>query len=68
MAGTIISNVFFTKQPLLSYVDLKVVMSCTSNKFCVMSSMTGADFKVKLVDAYLKVYIFKVNPKCIHGL
>ena len=62
MAGPIFCDVFFSERLLLSYVDLKVVMNPSSHDFCLMSSVDDADFKVKLIDAYLKVRKVKVNP------
>ena len=53
---------FFTERLLLSYVDLKVILNCSDNTFCLMSSIDGADFKVKLVEVYLKVRKVKVSP------
>ena len=62
MAGPVFCDVFFSEQLLLSYVDLRVVMNPSSHEFCLMSSVDNADFKVKLIDAYLKVRKVKVNP------
>ena len=62
MAGAVFCDVFFTEQLLLSYVDLKVILNHCENTFCLMSSVDGADFKVKLVEVYLKVRKVKVNP------
>ncbi|XP_046839016.1 uncharacterized protein F54H12.2-like [Xenia sp. Carnegie-2017] len=62
MAGPIFCDVFFGERYLLSYVDLKVVMNRTSDEFVLMSSVDGAAFRVKLIDAYLKVRKVKVNP------
>lgn len=62
MAGPIFSDVFFTERLLLSFVDLKVVLNRSSNEFCLMSSVDDADFKVKMIEAYLKVRKVKVNP------
>ena len=62
MAGPIFCDVFFSERLLLSYVDLKVIMSPNSHEFCLMSSVANADFRVKLIDAYLKVRRVKVNP------
>lgn len=61
MAGPIFCDVFFSERLLLSYVDLKVVMNRTSNEFCLMASEDDADYKVKLIDANLKVRKVKVN-------
>ena len=53
---------FFSEQLLLSYVDLKVVMSPSSNGFCLMSSVANADFKVKPIESNIKVRKVKINP------
>ena len=55
VAGPIFCDVFFSERLLPSSVDLKVVMSPSSNEFCLMSSVANADFKAKLIEAYLKV-------------
>ena len=62
MAGPLFCDVFFTERLLLSYVDLKVVLNRSSNAFCLMSSARDADFKINLVDVYLKVRKVRVNP------
>ncbi|XP_046841851.1 uncharacterized protein F54H12.2-like [Xenia sp. Carnegie-2017] len=54
MAGPIFCDVFFGEHLLLSYVDLKLVMNRTSDEFVLISSVDGAAFRVKLIDAYLK--------------
>ena len=62
MAGPIFSDVFMTERLLLSYVDLKVILNRSSNEFCLMASEDDVDFRVKLVDAYLKIRKVKVSP------
>lgn len=62
VAGPICCDAFFSEWLLLSQVDLKVVRNPSSHKFCLMQSVANADFKVKLIDAYLKVRKVKVNP------
>ena len=62
MAGPIFCDVFFSERLLLSYVDLKVVINPSRHEFCLVSSVDNADFKVKLIDGYLKVCKVKVNP------
>ncbi|CAB4021329.1 hypothetical protein BSL78_29952 [Paramuricea clavata] len=62
MAGPIFCDVFFSERLLLSYVDLKVVMNRASNEFCLMASEVDADYRVKLIDANLKLRKVKVNP------
>ena len=61
MAGPIFSDVFFTERLLLGFVDLKVILNQNSNEFCLMASEDDANFKVKLIDACLKVRKVKVN-------
>jgi hypothetical protein len=62
MAGPIFSDIFFTERLLLSFVDLKVVLNRSNSEFCLMTSVDDEEFKVKLIDAYLKVRKVKVNP------
>lgn len=62
MAGPLFCDVFFSERLLLSYVDLKVVMNRASNEFCLMSSEDDVDYRVKLIDANLKIRKVKVNP------
>ena len=44
----IFCDVFFSEPLLLSYVDLKVVMTTCRHEICLMSSVANADFKVIL--------------------
>ena len=62
MTGPIFSDIFMSERLLLSYVDLKVILNRSSDEFCLMASEDGADFRVKLTDAYLKIRKVKVNP------
>jgi hypothetical protein len=62
MTGPIFSDIFMSEHLLLSYVDLKVILNRSSDKFCLMASKNDADFRVKLTDAYLKICKVKVNP------
>ncbi|CAB4005809.1 hypothetical protein BSL78_29534 [Paramuricea clavata] len=62
MTGPILSDIFMSKRSLLSYVDLKVILNRSSDEFCLMASEDGADYRVKLTDAYLKIRKVKVNP------
>ncbi len=55
MAGPIFCDVFMTERLLLSFVDLKVILSRNGNQFCLMASEDDVDYKVKLVEAYLKI-------------
>ena len=61
MAGPLFSDVFFTERLLLSFVDLKVLLNRNNNEFCLMALEGDADYKVKLIDAYLKLRKVKVN-------
>ena len=47
---------------LLSFVDLKVILNRNGNEFCLMASENDADYRVKLIDAYLKLRKVKVSP------
>ena len=62
MTGPIFSDIFMSERLLLSYIDLKVILNRSSDKFCLMASEDGADYRVKLTDAYLKIRKVKVNP------
>jgi hypothetical protein len=55
MTGPIFCDVFMTERLLLSFVDLKLVLNRNSREFCLMASEDGADYRVKLTDAYLKI-------------
>ena len=47
---------------LLSFVDLKVILNRNGNEFCLMASENDADYRVNLIDAYLKLRKVKVSP------
>jgi hypothetical protein len=55
MTGPIFCDVFMTERLLLSFVDMKLVLNRNSREFCLMASEDGADYRVKLTDAYLKI-------------
>ena len=54
MAGPILCDIFISERLLLSFVDLKVILNRNGNEFCLMTSEDDADYRVKLIDAYLK--------------
>jgi hypothetical protein len=62
MAGPIFSDVFMTDRLLLSFVDLKVVLNRSSHEFCLMASEDDVDYRVKLMDVYLKIRKVKISP------
>lgn len=62
MVRPIFSDVFFSERLLLSFVDLKVILNRKGNEFCLMASENDVDYRVKLIDAYLKIRKVKVNP------
>ncbi|XP_028397218.1 uncharacterized protein F54H12.2-like [Dendronephthya gigantea] len=62
MAGPIFSDVFFSERLLLSFVDLKVILNRNINEFCLMASEDDADYRVKLMDVYLKIRKVKISP------
>ena len=62
MIGPILSDIFMSERLLLSYVDLKVTLNRNTDEFCLMASEDGADYKVKLIDVYLKIRQVKVSP------
>ena len=61
MTGPLFCDVFMTNRLMLSFVDLKVVLSRNSQQFCLMASEGDADYRVKLTDAYLKIRKVKVS-------
>ena len=62
MAGPIFSDVFRSERLLLSFVDLKVILNRSTNEFCLMASEDDVDYRVKLMDVYLKIRKVKVSP------
>ena len=62
MAGPIFCDVFKSERLLLSFVDLKIILNRNINEFCLMASEGGADYRVKLTEAYLKIRKVKVSP------
>ena len=64
MTGPIFSDIFMSERLLLSYVDLKVILNRSSDEFCLMASEDGADYRVKLTDAYPKLQHNQVGILC----
>ena len=62
ITGPIFSDIFMSERLLLSYIDLKVILNRSSDELCLMASEDGADYRVKLTNAYLKIRKVKVNP------
>ena len=62
MAGPIFCDVFRSERLLLSFVHLKIILKRNINEFCLMASEGGADYRVKLTEAYLKIRKVKVSP------
>ena len=62
MAGPLFCDVFRSERLLLSFVDLKIILNRNVNEFCLMASEGGADYRVKLTEAYLKIRKVKVSP------
>ena len=54
MTGPLFCDIFMSERLLLSFVDLKVVLSRNSKEFFLMASENDVDYRVKLTDAYLK--------------
>ena len=50
MAAPIFCDVFRSERLLLSYVDLKVILSRNVNEFCSMASKADVDYRVKLTE------------------
>ena len=61
ITGPLFCDIFMSERLLLSFVDLKVVLSRNSKEFCLMASENDVDYRVKLTDAYLKVRKVKVS-------
>ena len=62
IAGPLFCDVFRSERLLLSFVDLKIILNRKVNKFCLMASEDGADYRVKLTEAYLKIRKVKMSP------
>ena len=61
MTGPLFCDIFMTERLLLSFVDLKVVLSRNNKEFCLMASQNDVDYRVKITDAYLKIRKVKVS-------
>ena len=66
MTGRIFCDVFIfcdrSERLLLSFVDLKIILNRNINEFCLMASEADVDYRVKLIEAYLKIRKVKVSP------
>ncbi|XP_067653368.1 uncharacterized protein F54H12.2-like [Haliotis asinina] len=65
MSGPIFEDIFEMNRHLINEVDMTVKMYRSEPKFCLITSVTGHEFKVHLLDAYLQVCKVKVNPTLI---
>ena len=64
LSGPIFSDIFMCDRLLLNMVDLKVVLNCTPNAFCLMDVAAAANQinpKVKFEDVVLKIRKVKVD-------
>ena len=61
MTGPLFCDIFMSKRLMLSFVNLKLVLSRNSQELCLMASEGDADYRVKLTDAYLKIREVKVS-------
>ena len=61
MARPVFCDVFMSERLLLSFVDLKVIFNTSSNEFCFVASEANTDYRVKLIDASLKIRKVKVS-------
>ena len=66
MAGPIFCDVFMSEGLLLSFVDLKIILNRSDNDFCLIASEDGADYRLKLTEAYLKL-LSSSKPKPLCG-
>ena len=57
MAGPLFCDAFRSERLLLSFVDRKVILNRNINEFCLMASEDDVDYRVKLTEAYLKVFV-----------
>ena len=62
MVGPLFCDVFKSEHLLLSFVDLKVILNRNVNKFCLMSDVDDADYRVKLTEVHLNIRKVKVSP------
>ena len=62
MGGPLFCDVFRSERLLLSFVDLKIILNRNVNEFCLMASEDDADYRVKLIEAYLQIRKVKVSP------
>ncbi|XP_071108436.1 uncharacterized protein F54H12.2-like [Haliotis cracherodii] len=65
MSGPLYEDIFHINRHLVNVVDLTVKLYRSSPQFCLMSGKTGQDYKVEILDTYLKVCKLKVNPALI---
>ena len=55
MVGPLFCDVFRSERLLVSFIDLKVILNCNVNEFCLMASEDDVDYRVKLTEAYFKI-------------
>ena len=62
MCGPLHHPLFNLSRYLCNQVDVKVKLVRSSPKFCLMSGVSGADYKVELLDICLMARKIRVNP------
>ena len=62
MMGCIHSDLFFQDKYLPSDVGLRIRLGRTKDAFCLMSSMAGQAFKIKIIDCKLFIRKVKLSP------
>lgn len=67
MIGRIHEDVFNIDRLMINGVDLRLKLTRSKNEFCLLSSVTGANFKVVLEDAILFIRKEKVSPSVMLG-
>ncbi|XP_046340865.2 uncharacterized protein F54H12.2-like [Haliotis rufescens] len=65
MSGPLYEDIFHMNRHLVNGVDLTMKLYRSSPQFCLMSGKVGQDYKVEILDTYLKVCKLKVNPALI---
>lgn len=67
LQGGLYHDLFQMKRYLLNQVEVKVKLNRTTPEFCLLSEMSGADFKIDITDICLLARKVRVNPGIIYA-
>ena len=68
MIGRLHGDIFIQENYLLDMVKVYLRLHCSKNQFCLICFETNSNFKVKVMDAVLKVRKVHISPNAYLGI